>query len=74
MGLLKLADKYSPAKLEEACKTAFSYTQSPSYKGISNILAASKKDGSNVTDNNDTTKNNNHGITRGADYYRRTHS
>lgn len=44
MGLLKLADKHSPAKLEEACRTALSYTQSPSYKSISNILAASQKD------------------------------
>lgn len=29
MGVLKLADKHSPVKLEEACRTAFSYTQSP---------------------------------------------
>lgn len=43
MGLLKLADKYPPAKLEEACRTALSYTQNPSYKSISNILAASQK-------------------------------
>ncbi len=35
MGLLKLADKYSPPRLEEACKTALSYTQSPSYKSVS---------------------------------------
>ncbi len=73
MGLLKLADKYSPTKLEEACKTALSYTQSPSYKSISNLLAASKKDDSDVMDD-DTTQNNNHGITRGAAYYRRTRS
>ena len=73
MGLLKLADKYSPAKLEEACKTALSYTQSPSYKSISNILTA-LKDNSDVMDNTDTTQNNDHGITRGADYYRRTRS
>lgn len=73
MGILKLADKYSSVKLEEACKTALSYTQSPSYKSISNILAA-LKDNSDVMDNTDATQNNDHGITRGAGYYRRTRS
>lgn len=72
MGLLKMADRYSPAKLEEACKTALSYTQSPSYKSVSNILAASKDSESASTNNDaDTQRNNEHGITRGAGYYRR---
>lgn len=75
MGLLKLADKHSPAKLEEACKTALSYTQSPSYKSVSNILATSKDDASDSKGNiADTPKNNANGITRGADYYRRKRS
>ena len=75
MGLLKMADKYSPAQLEEACKTALSYTQSPSYKSVSNILAASKDNLSQSKGNDaDTPKNNANGITRGADYYRRTRS
>ena len=74
MGLLKLADKHSPAKLEEACRTALSYTQSPSYKSISNILAASQKDHPDAPDINDATHNNSHSITRGAGYYRRTRS
>ena len=38
MGLLKLTDKYSEALLESACKKALSYTSSPSYKSIKNIL------------------------------------
>ena len=38
MGLLKLAEKYSEAMLEAACKKALSYTASPSYKSIKNIL------------------------------------
>lgn len=72
MGLLKMADKYSPTKLEEACKTALSYTQSPSYKSVSNILAASKDSVPDSTgSSSDTPKNNSNGITRGADYYRR---
>ena len=72
MGLLKMADKYSPAKLEKACKTALSYAQSPSYKSVSNILAASKGPESASTDNGaDTQRNSAYGITRGAGYYRR---
>lgn len=72
MGLLKMVDKHSPAKLEEACKTALSYTQSPSYKSVSNILAASKdSESESAGDSTDTPKNNANGITRGAGYYRR---
>ena len=75
MGLLKMADRYSPTRLEEACKTALSYTQSPSYKSVSNILAASKKNASEGEGkNSDTHKSSANGITRGADYYRRKRS
>ncbi|MEE3494857.1 MAG: hypothetical protein VZR06_06845 [Butyrivibrio sp.] len=77
MGLLKMADKYSPSQLEEACKTALSYTQSPSYKSVSNILAASKgkaDTSESKGENAATPKSNSNGITRGADYYRRKHS
>ena len=38
MGLLKLTDKHSESLLEAACKKALSYTASPSYKSIKNIL------------------------------------
>lgn len=69
MGLLKLAEKYSPAQLEAVCQTALSYTGTPSYKSISNLLAASK-DGGNAPETTQTV-NNGHGITRGAAYYRR---
>ena len=72
IGLLRMADKYSPVKLEEACKTALSYTQNPSYKSVSNILAASKDSAPESTgDSTETLRNNTNGITRGADYYRR---
>ena len=75
MGLLKMADRYSPTRLEETCKTALSYTQSPSYKSVSNILAASKKNASEGEGkNSDTHKSSANGITRGADYYRRKRS
>jgi hypothetical protein len=70
MGLLKLAEKYSNAMLEAACKKALSYTASPSYKSIKNILVTgSEKLASETTDTKTTHKAR--GITRGADYYRR---
>ena len=72
MGLLKMADKYSPSRLEEACRIALAYTQSPSYKSVSNILAASKNSHPEGTRNSTDTRNSNaNGITRGAGYYRR---
>ncbi len=70
MGLLKLTEKYSDELLEAACKKALSYTASPSYKSIKNILVTgSEKLLSETTDS--ITTQNTHGITRGADYYRR---
>ncbi len=66
MGLLKLAEKYSEQSLEAACEKALSYTASPSYKSIKNIL---------VTGVNEKTKpqpehtTNKYGVTRGANYY-----
>ena len=70
MGLLKLAEKYSDALLEAACKKALSYTASPSYKSIKNLLVTgSEKLASEAIDTKTTHKA--HGITRGADYYRR---
>ena len=70
MGLLKLTEKYSDELLEAACKKALSYTASPSYKSIKNILVTgSEKLLSETTDSITTQKTR--GITRGADYYRR---
>lgn len=70
MGLLKLTDKYSEVMLEAVCKKALSYTASPSYKSIKNILVTdSAKQESEVPGSQTTHKA--HGITRGADYYRR---
>lgn len=70
MGLLKLADKYSVGRLENACKRALSFTPQPSFKSVKNILVsgqdklvpdmtASKDDG------------NAHSYIRGAAYYGR---
>lgn len=67
MGLLKLAERHSESGLEVACEKALSYTVSPSYKSIKNILATGTKE---VTkpDTEKSTKNN-YGVTRGSNYY-----
>ena len=72
MGLLKLADKYSAERLEAACRKALSYTASPNYKSIKNILATGqeKMEPELQTPDSASTQNK-HAITRGADYYRR---
>ena len=70
MRLLKLAEKYSDALLEVACKKALSNTSSPSYKSIKNILVTSSVKSESETTESMTTHGA-HGITRGADYYRR---
>lgn len=66
MGLLKLADKYSSARLEAACTKALSYTASPSYKSVKSILSAAPDDPVPEKPKRKAT-----GITRGADFYRR---
>jgi len=70
MGLLKLAEKYSAELLEEACKKALTYSYSPSYKSIKNLLVTMKD---NTTEPQETQKNNQYGITRGARYYGGNH-
>lgn len=70
MGLLKLADRYSIERLEAACKKALSYTATPSYKSIKNILTTGQDKSQSEPDIPETTHNN-YGITRGAGYYGR---
>ena len=73
MGLLKLAEKHSPAKLEEACNRALLYSRTPSYKSIKNLLAVMKEDSQYVSQNTESSSSETHaqthGITRGARYY-----
>ena len=70
--ILKLADKYSAERLEAACRKALSYTASPSYKSIKNILAAGQeKIEPELQTSDSASTQNKHAITRGADYYRR---
>ena len=67
MGLLRLAEKYSATLLDEACKKALAYTNSPSYKSIKNLLITMSE--VPVVEQQDTQEVNQHGITRGARYY-----
>ena len=73
MGLLKLTEKHSPAKLEEACNRALLYSRTPSYKSIKNLLAAMKEDPKYVSQDpgsySPETGTQAHEITRGAGYY-----
>ncbi len=71
MGLLKLSEKYSEYRLEAACKKAVSITSSPSYKSIKNILVTGADKSESLLDESSTANSKPHGITRGADYYRR---
>ena len=68
MGLLKLADKNGPANLEKACAKALQYTNTPSYKGIKNILTSTKDDASVISEI-ETNVSGEYGITRGAKHY-----
>ena len=70
MGLLKLADKYTPERLENACKRALEYTPRPSLKNIQAILA-SGQDKAIPEQSTATASSSQYGFTRGADYYGR---
>jgi transposase len=70
MGLLKLADKYSVERLEAACEKALTYTATPSYKSIKNILTTGQ-DKALLNEKPSENTHNSYGITRGAGYYGR---
>lgn len=70
MGLLKLADKYTPERLENACKRALEYTPRPSLKNIQAILA-SGQDKAIPEQSTATASSSRYGFTRGAEYYGR---
>lgn len=67
MGLLKLAEKFSTACLEEACGKALLYSKTPSYKSIKNLLITIKD--KPIKGPKLEKKTNQYGITRGARYY-----
>lgn len=68
LGLLKLADKYSAERLENACKRALEFTPRPSLKNIQAILASGQD---KLPTEQEPTSSSQYGFTRGADYYDR---
>lgn len=69
IGLLKLADKYTPDRLENACKRALSFTPRPSYKNIQVILSSGQDKQEEQTENAVPAANEQYGFTRGGSYY-----
>ena len=68
MGILKLADKYTPERLENACKKALTFTLRPSYKNIQVILSTGQ-DKAEKSQQPEVPSADAYGFTRGADYY-----
>jgi len=67
MALLKLADGYTPQRLETACAKALTYTPRPTYKAVQTIL----KSGQDKLPEEPAkpSKSTQHGFVRGAEYY-----
>ena len=71
MALIKLADRFSITRVEAACARALSYTPHPSYKNITAILKSGQDRLQNPppVDPPSGSDHDDHGFTRGADYY-----
>jgi len=67
MALLKLADKFTPQRLEAACSKALFYSPRPSYKSISTILNAGQD---KLPPEPTIQKPSEHAFVRGANYYK----
>ena len=67
--LMRLADRYSPERLESACAKALSYTPNPSLKNITTILH-NGQDKVPKPSNLNASRGSSYGITRGASYYK----
>ena len=68
MALLKSAEKYSNARLEDACKLALSFTTTPSLKSIQSILRSGQD---KRKEEPEPAKPSPYSFTRGAAYYKR---
>lgn len=69
MGLLKLADKYTPERLENACAKALTFTPRPSLKNIQAILSSGQDRSSEPLEQEEKPASSQYGFTRGAEYY-----
>lgn len=70
LSLLKLADKYTPERLEQACRTALERIPHPRYKNIRLILEAGQGRGTDASQPDDRPSvSDKFAIVRGAAYY-----
>jgi hypothetical protein len=71
LSLLKLADQYSPERLENACRIALIRIPSPRYKNIRLILEAGqdKKRDETSQSRSSLSASNKYAYVRGASYY-----
>jgi len=69
LSLLKLADRYSAERLENACQIALTHIPSPRYKNIRLILEAGQDKKESSTTKNTPDASSQHAFLRGASYY-----
>lgn len=69
LGLLKLAERYSPSRLEASCKRALSFTPTPSYKSVKTIVTSGQDTLPALERQETISKADEHGFVRGASYY-----
>lgn len=67
--LMKLADRYSVNRIEDACRRALSYTPVPSLKSIQAILKTGQDKVKPETGSEKPKASGKYGFTRGADYF-----
>lgn len=72
LALLKLADKYSVDRLENACVKALTYSPQPSFKNIKAILVSGQDRVAPEKEQAATDTASQYGFVRGAAYYGRT--
>lgn len=70
LSLLKLADKYTPERLEHACKAALERIPSPRYKNIRLILeSGNDKAAGPSNQSSEAIHDESYALVRGASYY-----
>lgn len=69
LSILKLSDKYSQARLENACKLALSRLSNPTYKNIKLILESGQDEVKREPERTTNKEDTKYAFTRGAEYY-----
>jgi len=69
--LTKLADRYGHERIESACNRALAYASQPSIRSISTILSNRQDTINQVPGGQKVASRRSHGITRGAEYFRK---